>query len=426
MAYLAPYKKVWLEQPDGSQLDISDMVSSIKYSRDIEKENELSFSVEQNYIQTLTDELPIVRGQVVFVQFGFKGGERSNVFRCRVVDIAHKYSTKVQMSVKCRDEGSVLKKSASARVWRNVTTSEICKQIAQIYGLEFVGDETTFVWDSFPQSQKDDWSFLQEVVKKEESGNYWVYVDSGKLYLERRGLDKASVLSFVYGQGDKIMSFDVSIQEKNSAATSAAGTEISGFDPDKKEEIKESILPGTENENIDLGDYKWVFSAQGEIQNRPQGGGILDDVLKEHLTGKKIVSSQTNPGEIKNEANYTKKQATFKQMVGTLKIVGEPSMMLNSVITMQGVLKVHEGNYLITGIEDDVTTGGYVTTLKMVKNGTAKPTSTQKQLSNQQLGEQVNQAKGWLKNETKERVAIFNSDGERLDNPKTEYKVKDR
>lgn len=422
MAYSAPYKKVWIEQPNGEQIDLSDYITSLKYSRDIEKENELSFSIEQAYIQKLTDSWPILRGGIIFVQFGYRGGERSSVFRCRVVEITRKYSTKVQMSVKCRDEGSVLKKSASGRVWKQVTTSDICKQIAAFYGLVFVGDDTTFVFQSFPQSQKDDWQFLQEVAKKDESGNYIVYIDSGKLYLERRGLDKPSDLSFIYGQGNRIISFETSVQEKTGGTASAASTEIAGFDPDKKEELKSEVKPGTEKDNIDLGDYKWVYSANGEEQSRPQGDGLLAGVLKEHRMGKKIVSPQTSGTEIQNEANFTKKQATLKQIIGTLKIVGEPTLVLNSIITIQGVLKEDEGNYLITAIEDDVSTGGYITTVKLLKNGGAKPTSTQKQVSNTALGEKVNNAKGWLTNNTKERVFVFDANGDKLNNPKTEYK----
>lgn len=451
MPYFAPFIKVWVVI-DGADIDISETVANLKYKRDIEKENQVTLSIEQKYIEKLTDSI-LRRGQTLKFQYGFKGGTKSTVHQARIVELKYKYSRKITLDVTARDLGTVMKKSYSNKIWTDVTTSDICRQIAATYNLEFVGDDTEYVWQNYPQSQKDDYAFLMEIVEKDSSGNYYIYVDSGKLILERRGLDQPSALTFQYGDGTRIISFSVSEQEKTPSMQGGAGTTVTGFDPNNKEKVEATAGDDNEKEGVDLGKFAYEYSANGELLSRPEEipgkivsgvSGLVsgnnsgtgedgvwatiirgtdeDPTFLEQALGVKKVTNLKSEEEIVNEANYGKKSGKLKITKGTLKIQGEPGIKLNSVVTLRGLLNVHNGNYLVKSVTDDVSTGGFITEIVMNKNAGGQANKVT-QIPNNDPGT-VNTTVGPEIIESVEEIFVFDANGNRLSNPKTDYTVK--
>lgn len=423
--YRAPFKKVWLEI-DGETLDISDTVASLIYSREVEKENEVTFQVEQKYIQRLTD-TEVREGLTLKFQYGFKGGVKSKVHRARIVEISYRYTRKISMTVKARDLGTVMKKTASNKIWSGVTTSDICRQIANRYGLTFQGDETTKVWDNYPQSQKDDYAFLQEIVTMEQAGNYEVFVSDGVLFLERRGLDKASALSFEYLDGDgPVISFDYRIQEKMKATAASGSSIFSIFDEDEKDAQNEESNAENEEDGIGLGQFKYIFSADGEVKDEPDPNtpeeGTFDNIVD---TGERVVSALGDPEEAKARANNVKKGFTLKVQTATLKVQGEPGLDINSIVTVRGVLKQHEGNYLVKGIRDEVNTSGFLSTLKLEKNASrrANKGSANAETDPTKVNDTPGEDTAGDGLETKKDIFIFDADGNLKSAPTKEYKA---
>ena len=173
------------------------------------------------------------------------------------------------MTVKARDLGTVMKKSTSIKIWDGQTLSQIAKEIASSYGLEYAGDETTIVYNNYPQSQKDDLSFLRELALREQNGNYEIYVTDKKLVLERRGLDKVSELTFTYGRDDRVISFGVSTKESTSHAAKTSSAALTGYDPVKGELVGSSTTAQNEESGINLGENEFTFSANGELIEAP-------------------------------------------------------------------------------------------------------------------------------------------------------------
>lgn len=418
--YAAPFKSIWLVLDDGTDLDISETIARIQHKRAVGKENEISFTVEQRYTERLSDVL-VSRGQTIKFQYGFRGGKKSVVHRARIVEISHKYSNKIQMQIKARDTGTVMKKTTSAKVWQNVTTSQICREIAARYDLTFVGDETDYVWNNYPQSQKSDWGFLREIVAKESNGNYYIYVDDGKLILERRALDQQSVLNIEFGNGTRVKSLDIRIQEKNAGTSSAGSTTFLGFDPNEGEIIGEKADPDNESENVLLDEFKYVFSADGDLKSEPEPDESFFANIAE--TGERVVTNLTDATEIKSEANHQKKAATLRVTTATLKIVGEPNLSVNSVLTLSGVLKIHLGNYLIVDVTDDVGTSGYLTTLKLEKNAGRRANRSGETAESDPT--KVNKSVGGDAVAALKEIFVFDANGNLKSEPKTQYKAPD-
>jgi len=424
MPNYAPFKSFFVTI-DGNKVDISDFVSKMSYKREVEKENELKFTIEQSYIQLAATALK--RGMTVEFQYGFKAGLKSVVHQARIVEIARSYNgTKVSMEVTARDVSSVIKKSFSDKVWSSVTTTDICKEIAVKYGLEFKGENSTYIWNNYPQSQKDDWAFLMEIVQQDESGNFSLYVDDGFLILERIGSDQASDLTFDFAKDSKIIKFAISEQEKKDSAIGSAGTSIVGFDPNEKQVVEKTASKGTLSENIDLGGkFGYEFSAGGEFNRKinENGGGFLSKALGISGVGSKVISGNPNADELSNEANSLTKTSQYEGIKGTLTINGTPSLRLNTVVTITGLpVSDDNGNFLIKCITDDVSTGGFITTLEMKKNATVSPNSSNDTANDDKST--VNTTVGGVVAETKKEIYAFDANGNRVLNKKTEFKVK--
>ena len=428
MPNYAPFIKMWAVV-DGVNVDISETVSNLKYKKAIEKENEISFSVERSYVEKLSNGI-LRRGQTLIFQFGFKGGKQSPLQKARVVEIKRKYAANVSFTVRARDLGNAMKKSYSDKIWDGLTTSEICKVIAPRYGLEFFGEDTNYVWSSYPQGQKDDYSFLQELVAKEQDGNYNIYVDSGKLVLEKRGLDRASFLTFEYGKGNRVISFEAIEEEKTASAGGVANANLAGFDPNNKETIEATANKDTEATNVDLGQYGNTYSANGELLSTELNVaerfvvdrlfGSSDQAQDETTFGTKEITPLETKEEVVNKANTNYKAAKLKLKKGKLKIMGEPDIKLNSVVTIRGVLAQDEGNYLVQEISHDLApSGGFTTVLSMLKNGRSVATSAAEVAATDPT--KVNVTVGPEAVEAVTEVFRFDAEGNRLTDPKTPY-----
>lgn len=419
--------KVWVELTGeqstalgSSQIvDISEAISNLKYSRDVEKENNVRFTVEQRWIEPLRSSF-MRKGQTIMFQYGYLGGKKSKVHKARITQITRRYATKQTLIIAGRDLGTIMKKTSSNKVWSGKTTYQIAQEVAERYGLEFQGIPTTKVWDSYPQAQKDDYSFLQELVAQDEDGNLLLYIDDGVMYLKRRATDTPSFLTFEYGKGDKIIGFDVREVESMKTTGAASSTTIAGFDPDKKEPVVSKADNNNEGANVALGQIKNVFSADGEFKEERGTEGFFDSVVS---TGETIVSSLSNPNDVQDKARAIKKQWTFTQKEGILKIWGEPTVDINQVVTMSGVDKEDEGNYLIKQIDDDVTSTTYTTMLQMLKNASRKPSTTSPNEVAETDAVQVNESVGALESQQTKLLVRFDADGNRLPDKLTQYKA---
>ena len=439
--YTAVFKKVWIES-GGEFIDISDQIGNIKYVRDTEKDDEVVFTVEQPYISNLSNNV-IRRGQTIRFQYGFKGGEKSPVHKARIVDIARKYARTVSMTVKARDLGTIMKASTSVKIWNDKTLSQICKEIASRYKLEFVGDVTTQKYNNYPQSQKDDLSFLRELAMRESDGNYEIFVTDEQLVLERRGMNKRSELTFEYGRDDRVISFSVKAKESTSKASKASSSSLTGFDPVEGKVIGNETTNETEVNGVNLGENEFTYSANGELieDNASTSGGDsefvelgnallgVSDDTKDTLDeiyggsgipkfGSVVVTPYESPAEIKSVSNSKKKKSTLKTTTGELKVVGQPNMKLNSVITMAGVEKVDLGNYLIRTITDVVGSGGFTTSMGLEKNAGKK----RNKITDTTDIDKANVTTGAKATSSTTPLQVFNANGQLVENSTSAYK----
>lgn len=364
----APFYKIYI-----GDRDISEYVERFRYEDCIEEDSYLELTIRTQFAQQLADDPEIVSGTWLSFHYGFIGGEISDIHTAKVTDIKHRYAERVTMTVKALDSGTVMRKASDQKIWKKKTASDIAKEIAAKYGLEFEGKNTTTVYDSLPQGNKADFHFLQYLAQRENGGNFVVYIRNSVLYFTERSLLSDSLKTYTYMDGDgSVVSFEPEIRESSMPSVSTA-SDLKIVDPKKGTVVTSSVDNKTETKTGTLGEYKRVYSGNGrqvgtvgtKRQHSPQNSNEAPKIKRQ------IVMPVLGRKEAENIANSKKKAATLKSLVARLVVNGDPRMVPNKVITMKNVAKAHAGNWYVVKVSTDINTSGYTTVMDLNKNGTS-------------------------------------------------------
>lgn len=374
-----PFYSIFLA--GNEKLEITEYVESFTHTQSTKKDNTLTLKIYAEKAD-IFDSLELNRGKYIQIQYGYKSGAVSDFYSLRISDIQYSYGATININVTCTDKGNVMKKSTSNKVWSNVTTGDIVKEISAKYGLEYQADYEGKKWDNLVQGNLNDFEFLQQVAEKEKDGNFIIYVHKNKVLFTKRGLDKNSSLLLEYRNPESgIISFKPKETETTLKPESISAQSTG----------ENSTVADADNANVPvLGEFKYTYNANGES-------------IAANL-GKLITLPEKDTNVAENRLKTAKKEGTLKGLTATLSLVGNPGLNPNEVISLAGVFLRHTGNYLITEVKNTITkSGGYITDLELNKNG---------QKIGEKPAEVVNKTVGSEKGKTnKVTLLVYDADG---------------
>lgn len=375
----SPFLRVYLGKDGGK--DISEWIHSLRYEDGTGKDNQVTLNVHQAHVNEVLDEQVITQKGEIFFRFGYLEGTVSEVHRAKIMDVNVDYAATIVVEIVALDKGNLMKKGASAEVWTNVTTKQIAQKIAGRYGLELSMSFSGRKWESIPQGNRDDMEFLKYVVRREEGGKYGVFVRNNTLYVGERGTSKASSLTIVYRDNEDLISFKIRHKEKESngapnsvtvASNDLAGEEASprsGQSDTTLGEARVIISEGAEVLGIQkdgvVSQFTGAFDSSGEVTK-------IDPKAVVKTVGRKVLGAVETPKEAKNLAHHMQNRAALKVMTATLEIHGNPLIVPDTVITMAGLHKIHEGNWYVVTVTHTVDAHQYLTTCELSRNATRK------------------------------------------------------
>lgn len=425
----APFVYILVNPKQGDQFDITDMVTNFVYEESIEKDNMVEFDIVSNYVQLMSENEDLDKGAEILFTFGYSNGSKSEQHRALITDVEHIFSNlNINMKVRALDKGSVLKNTSSPQTYENATSTDIAKLIATRHNLQFRVDNTEKVWDSIPQGNLDDLSFLRKLAGQEKAGNYITYIKDDTLYFVRRGLDTPSLVTYTYGEGNNgIINFAPKWRESTADPSGHGATGI-GFDPNKKEFNVSKETAESENEVISTGDYHLIYSSEGEhvangtdnksfdvqdfVTKNVKNGtedlktGGFDEIIQ---TGKQFVSG-THGTDLSDRVSGSKKANTQKVLEASLQLVGNPLLKVNALITMANVTKRYNGNWYVITCRHTISGSSFITDLTMNRNGSKKATKGK----TTSKASQVNSTTGDTNGVNDDIIILqFNSEGER-------------
>lgn len=397
----SPFYKVYIEK---NNREISEAVERFHYEDCTEEDSYLELVLSKEESMKYADDPDIAEGVWLNFQFGYIQGELSKLHRCKISDIKTRYADRVTLTIKCLDIGTSMRKDSNQVVWKNKTSVQIAKEIADKWGLRLESDSTTRVWDSVPQGNKSDMAFLQYLASREDTGNFVTYIRNDVLYFVNRKLKSDSTKTYTYNDGNgTVVSFEPEWRE-STQDSSAIESKHTSVDQKSGKVVNTKVNNSTETSTGTLGENKLVFSGNFKYKRKDE------NKLKKSsapAVSKPIVLPTKDSKEAENLANSKKKKATLKSLEATLVTEGEPNAVPNSVITVAGVAKNHSGNWFVTKVTHDISGSGYVTTHKLNKNGTNKGNATKSSGSDISKVKDANKTVGPKKAEDKVKVVTF-------------------
>jgi len=156
----SPFYRVQIES---SGRDISGLITSFKFEDCIDEDDfvQLTFGLVNN---TIIDDADFNRGVTIVFYYGYLGGKVSPKRVADIVDQDVTYGSVRTMNIKCLDKGFALKKQTSNKIYKDVTVSDIVKEIANAFLFETAIDETDTVYEAMPQGNRTYSDFIQYLV----------------------------------------------------------------------------------------------------------------------------------------------------------------------------------------------------------------------------------------------------------------------
>lgn len=109
----------------------------------------------------------------------------------------------------------------------------------------------------------------------------------------------------------------------------------------------------------------------------------------------------------RNRANKKQKQNKLKELTATLEVEGNSLLRADTIIYIQGVADIHEGQWYVTKVSHSISNSGYKTSLELKKNATNAPITASS--TDIRTNSQVNTA-----TEVKSTPRLTNSDGNKI------------
>lgn len=397
-------------------LDVTELITSITYEDCVEEDDLITFNVE-GISQEIVDKDYFNKTQELHFTFGFIGGQMSATKIAVINNVSWNYiGSKINMTIKCRDGGVVTKKVSNNKVYKNVTTTEIVKDVASCFGFSVDVEEFNTKHDFLPMANKNYMQFLRELassegsIKSDKKGNISVWVTGKTLHFKRRDLSKKSQRTFTWMDGNGIMK-DFNVTDKDDDSGKSNGVATGGIDLDTGEKFK-SKAEKSENKEAATGLNPANFNVDGFIKKNT---GVLnmDKFIKDSfgdLIGKQIAIAANNKVEADKKTGGHLKSGATSGLEFDAELELDPTIIADSMVTIAGVAKKHSGNWYVSKCVHEVNSSGGSTKISGPRNGSQAKTTTG---NNKNAGD-VNKTQGNTEGGIFEVIKNFTANGKIL------------
>jgi phage protein D len=246
-----------------------------------------------------------------------------------------------QINVSGYDLTYCMTKGKASRSWANKKDSEVVSDVAKLYGLNPVVEDTQVVHPKTEKSQQSDMEFLEKLAVRNK---YKLYAFDTDLFFRKppKKKDKA-VVSLEWGKGLVSFSPEINIAEQVSKV------EVRGWDVNAKKEIVGTAGPGEELE-------------------RDSGGQSGAELLKSVCPGMgalKIRIPITSQQDAKRRAEALLNEHAVKFMQGSGESIGLPEIRADKYIELLGLGKLFSSTYYVAQSTHTINSSGYKTTFKV-------------------------------------------------------------
>ena len=241
------------------------------------------------------------------------------------------------LSLHLKDRAIALTTQRKNVVFRELTDTEIIRQIASDGGLEVASiADTKAVYPEMVQYYSTDWDFI---VSRADVNGHWVIVNDGEVTVMQPNLSKSIQQSFTYGI-DSIYDFDFEADIRHQYAS----VDGSAWDIRQQSNVTQTATDfALEQGNLTASD---LGKAVGAEEYHLSYGGALD------------------PDEVQAWAEAKLRKCRLSMLRGQLTIPGIAEIKCGDLIKIDGVGDRFNGKTLVTAIRHQVRRDGWQTSLQ--------------------------------------------------------------
>lgn len=282
-------------------------------------------------------------GKAIEIRIGYKDSKDLPLMlrgKITAVQTSFPASGLPQINVSGFDLSYCMTKGKESRNWANKKDSDVVAEIARLYGLKSVVEDTKVVHPKTEKSQQSDMQFLEKLA---ERNGYELYVFDTTLYFRPPAYKDNAVVSLEWGTSLVSFSPEINISEQISEV------EVRGWDVNAKKEIVGKASRGKE---------------PGRDPDRQSGAELLALVCpdKGELRVRIPVFSQQEANR-RAEAILKKRAELFVQ--GSGESIGLPEIRADKNIELLGLGHLFSKPYYVEQSTHTINNSGYKTTFRV-------------------------------------------------------------
>jgi len=278
-----------------------------------------------------------VPGNEIEVLAGYRS-EESTIFKGIII----KHGIKVKKSkasvlvVECRDESVKLTVGRKNKYYYEIKDSEVIEEILSNYDLEKKVETTEVKHKELVQYYSTDWDFI---LSRADVNGKLVFVDDGKILINKPDLKQESVLSLIYGA--TILEFEAEMD---------ARTQFSS--------VKSKTWDYANQEIIESDSEDPAITEQGNLSSDDLSDVIGLDALEIQHAGE--ISNQ----ELQSWANAGMLRSRLAKIQGRVSFQGCADVKPGNIIKLNGVGERFNGNVFVSAIRQEISGGNWATNVQ--------------------------------------------------------------
>jgi phage protein D len=349
------------------RVDVGQKVTSFTYDDEEKKADKLTLKID-NFDLTELEQSTWRKGNILVVSWGYPGAmapERECVIQ----------STKggLELHVEANGKEQLFNRSTKCRIFENMSRSAIVKQIAGEYN--FSDDrlqiqDTKVVYPQITQAKLTDYQFIRDMARRER---FEFFTDFDGLHFHRRNLGQKPLREFKYyidpDDGD-IISWTI---DNDISGSKPGSVRVQGRDPDTGDDI--DVTADNKSTPRDSLAPSLDVAAPADLINEQTGTQTEGVISGKHPAASEVIvhTNETTVDGATRQAQGLYQASQINAVQLSMTCWGDPDIVAKSVIKISGLGPILSGNYYITSVKHELTSG-YVMVIKCKRDGNGKST----------------------------------------------------
>ena len=189
---------------NGKWIELTEHITKFSHILSNVEASSASITLNSEHMNYKLDDFQyLANGQTIVFRYGYLNQEglieeynlsqaMSKRYVAVIGDINYQYGSQgSKFILKLISKGYLTKKVVTQKIWKDVTASDIARQVARMHNLRPFIDETSFVYAAFPQGNMSNYDLLRRLAQME--AGFIFFIRSNELHFKKVGTYKKPI-----------------------------------------------------------------------------------------------------------------------------------------------------------------------------------------------------------------------------------------